>query len=97
MSEKTNCWEFKDCGREEGGAKAGELGVCPTFKNDTYDGDNGGKNGGRICWAAAGTFCGGEVRGIFVKDQDSCVECDFFIKVKKEAGARDFMLIHSTP
>ena len=24
-----NCWEVKKCGREPGGAKVAELGVCP--------------------------------------------------------------------
>jgi hypothetical protein len=26
-----NCWEFKKCGMEKGGAKATELGVCPAY------------------------------------------------------------------
>jgi len=29
MEASVNCWEFKKCGRERDGAKAGELGVCP--------------------------------------------------------------------
>src|ERR1017187_5011738 len=26
-----NCWEFKMCGREAGGAKAPALGLCPAY------------------------------------------------------------------
>ncbi len=26
---KLNCWDFKKCGRQSGGEKAHELGVCP--------------------------------------------------------------------
>jgi hypothetical protein len=26
-----NCWEFKKCGREAGGAKAADSGVCPAY------------------------------------------------------------------
>lgn len=26
---KLNCWEFKKCGRETGGLKIKEMGVCP--------------------------------------------------------------------
>jgi len=29
MKECLNCWEFKKCGREPGGEKASELGICP--------------------------------------------------------------------
>ena len=28
MASKENCWEVKQCGRQPGGAKTGELGVC---------------------------------------------------------------------
>lgn len=26
---KQNCWDFKQCGRQPGGTKVIELGVCP--------------------------------------------------------------------
>ncbi|MGE5174112.1 MAG: two-CW domain-containing protein, partial [Betaproteobacteria bacterium] len=28
--EKLNCWEHKKCGRQPGGHKVAELGVCPS-------------------------------------------------------------------
>ena len=52
---KKNCWEFKKCGREEGGSKAKELGVCPTFTETKYNGQHSGKNAGRCCWIVAET------------------------------------------
>jgi hypothetical protein len=79
-----NCWEYKKCGREQGGAHAQEYGVCPASTDSSCDGLNGGKNGGRLCWAVAGTLCDSEVQGIFVEKQLSCVSCDFFKKVREE-------------
>jgi len=81
---KQNCWEFKKCGREIGGAKAGELGICPASASSGNDGVHGGKNSGRICWAVAGTFCGGKIQGEFVNKQVTCMKCDFFKQVLKE-------------
>lgn len=88
---KQNCWEFKKCGREPGGAKAAELGVCPATTDTSSGGLNGGENGGRICWAVTGTFCGGKVQGTFAEKQLSCLVCDFFIKAKEEEGL-NFMM-----
>ncbi|MCL4435889.1 MAG: hypothetical protein M1503_01700 [Thaumarchaeota archaeon] len=79
-----NCWEYKKCGREPGGAHANEYGVCPAANDHSCDGINEGKNGGRLCWAIAGTLCDGEVQGIFAEKQLSCISCDFFKKVRKE-------------
>jgi hypothetical protein len=83
---RLNCWEFKKCGREPGGEKAEELGVCPAAVEDSYDGINLGKNAGRICWAVAGTCCGGEVHGTFAEKRKSCVTCDFYRNVQKQEG-----------
>jgi hypothetical protein len=47
---KQNCWEFKNCGRESGGAKVDELGICPAKNKKRTDGVYSGKNGGRSCW-----------------------------------------------
>jgi hypothetical protein len=92
---KINCWEHKKCGREPGGAKTGELGECPAAKDMSSDGLNGGENGGRICWAVAGTFCGERVQGDFAKKQVSCMACDVFKMVKNEEGS-DFVLLTSS-
>jgi hypothetical protein len=89
---KQNCWEFKSCGREPGGIRANELGVCPASTALSSNGLNQGKNGGRICWAIAGTFCGGRVQGSFAEKQLSCINCDFFKQVVQEEG-RNFLLM----
>lgn len=81
-----NCWEAKKCGREAGGARSEELGVCPAASEKRTHGVNGGENGGRACWAIAGTLCGGVVQGSFAMKLTSCMECDFYKSVYLEHG-----------
>jgi hypothetical protein len=66
-----NCWEFKKCGREKGGSKMKELGICPAYPDH-------GKN----CWLVAGTFCGGKVQGVFAQKHATCMVCDWYKQVK---------------
>ena len=61
------CWEFKKCGREKGGSKARELGVCPAWPN-----------GGDCCARIAGTLCGGKVQGSFAQKLANCLKCEFY-------------------
>ncbi len=84
---KKNCWEFKKCGRQEGGEHVHDLGVCPAAVEQRLDRVHGGKNGGRSCWVVAGTMCGGKVQGTFAQKYENCEVCDFFKTVKKEEGA----------
>jgi len=90
---KQNCWEVKKCGREPGGSKSTEMGVCPAATNTDSNGVNSGKNGGRICWAVAGTFCGGKVQGDFAQKSVSCMSCEVFKMIKKEEGPEGFVLM----
>ena len=90
---RQNCWEIKHCGREPGGVKVAELGTCPAATDTSTHGLNGGKNGGRICWAVTGTFCGGVVQGTFAQKQLSCMSCDFFKQVKEEEGTGQLLLL----
>lgn len=83
---KKNCWEFKKCGREPGGAKIGELGVCPAAIENRVNGINEGNNGGRACWAITGTLCNGVVDGRFASKVETCLQCDFYKLVCKEQG-----------
>jgi len=83
---KLNCWEFKHCGREPGGAKTAEFGVCPAATEVRVDGVNDGANGGRCCWVIVGTLCGGQVQGSFASKVSSCLKCDFNNLVVKEQG-----------
>jgi len=79
-----NCWEFKKCGREIGGPRTGELGVCPAAKDRSLDGIHRGDNGGRACWIIAGTYCGGKIQGTHAAKIDNCSQCEFFKLVQEE-------------
>jgi hypothetical protein len=63
-----NCWEFKKCGREAGGANTEKLGICPAYPN----------NGNR-CAQVAGTLCGFEIQGTFAVKLANCLNCDFYL------------------
>lgn len=79
-----NCWEFKKCGRQPGGLKTREFGVCPAAAEAKFDGKNHGKNGGRYCWKIAGTLCGGVVQGTFASKLMNCVACEFYKTIRAE-------------
>jgi hypothetical protein len=64
------CWERKGCGREAGGTRAAELGVCPAYPDH-----------GRDCWMKAGTLCGGEVQGTYAEKLGNCLQCEFYDRV----------------
>lgn len=95
MKAKKNCWEVLKCGREEGGKNAELMGVCPSYTSSEFDGVNNGKNGGRFCWAIAGTLCTGKVAGTFAKKLENCIECNFFKEVFSEEEKKGFIL-HQT-
>jgi hypothetical protein len=90
---KANCWEFMKCGREPGGTKVAELGVCPAATDTKSDAINEGRNGGRICWAVAGNMCGGAATCTFALALPGCLACDFYARVladrKRTRATRD--------
>ena len=90
---KQNCWDFKKCGREVGGVKVRELGICPAATEKRLNGIHEGRNAGRCCWVVAGTLCDGEIQGIFADKKGTCIECDFYKKVRSEEGLQ---MIYST-
>jgi hypothetical protein len=81
---KQNCWEFKQCGRELGGAKVHEMGVCPASTENSVDGVHGGIDAGRCCWAVVGTFCEGEVQSTYAQKLHNCIGCEFRSVVEHE-------------
>ena len=81
---KLNCWEYHKCGREIGGFKSQELGVCPVAVENSLEGIHNGKCAGRACWVVSGTMCGGEVQGTFAKKFNDCERCDFYKLVRTE-------------
>jgi hypothetical protein len=48
------------------------------------NGINGGTNGGRSCWAIAGSLCGGKVQGSYATKLGNCLQCDFFNEVRRQ-------------
>ncbi|MDD5260071.1 MAG: hypothetical protein PHD29_08895 [bacterium] len=95
--EKLNCWEFKKCGCETGGAKVSELGLCPAATEMRLHGQNSGKYAGRACWAVGKTLCDGKVGGNFATKMSSCMKCNFFNLVVHEEGdklAKMIDLVH---
>jgi hypothetical protein len=85
---KKNCWEHKGCGREPGGEREEDLGVCPAASEARLDGVHGGNNAGRACWVVAGTMCDGEVQGTFAKKLMNCLECNFYQAVEEEESQK---------
>ncbi len=81
---KVNCWEHKKCGRQPGGEKVAQLGVCPVTTFTELNGAHGGKNAGRACWAIAGSLCGGKIQGTYAQKLNNCWRCDFMNSVKRE-------------
>jgi hypothetical protein len=79
---KLNCWDFKQCGRGPGNEP-----VCPAATDAQADGINGGANGGRVCWAIAGTLCGGRQQGTYAVKLETCLRCDFCQTVLREEQA----------
>ncbi len=83
---KMNCWEFKKCGREPGGSKVNELGVCPAATFKDADGFLGGKNGGKACAYITGTFCNQQIQGTFKDKMKECLKCDFYKELMFKHG-----------
>ncbi|MDP4210303.1 MAG: hypothetical protein Q8928_15935 [Bacteroidota bacterium] len=86
---KINCWEFKKCGREPGGANVKEQGICPASIERRANGIHGGKNGGRCCWAVMATQCsGGDTKEkSFANKLSACISCEFYkVAFKEEWG-----------
>ena len=83
---KKNCWEHFKCGRHPGGNKVAELGVCPAAKETKLHGLNHGINGGRSCWAIAGTLCKGKTQGSYAQKLGDCLRCEFYASVRQDQG-----------
>ena len=89
---KKNCWEHKGCGRERGGKKAHDLGVCPAATNEELDTVHDGNMAGRACWVVAGSLCDGQVQGTPAEKLANCLRCAFYnlVKAEEEESALGF-------
>lgn len=83
---KLDCWEYKECGRQPGGERVSELGVCAAAGESRLDGHNDGTMGGRSCWVVPGTLCSGVACSSFDEKYPHCRKCDFFELVQLEQG-----------
>jgi hypothetical protein len=83
---RQNCWEIMNCGRQPGGPRSAELGVCPASSEARCDGVNSGKNAGRACWAVAGTLCGESCSALLSGEISDCLTCPFYRRVRREEG-----------
>ena len=92
---KQNCWEFKKCGRQPGGQKVADLGICPATVNQKLDGAHDGKNAGRSCWVVAGSLCGGKIQGTYAKKLLNCWRCEFMNLVKREEETSEYGFSHT--
>jgi hypothetical protein len=92
---RQNCWEFKKCGRQPGGHKAQELGVCPATTEHALDGAHGGRNAGRACWVVVGSLCGGKIQGTYAQKLNNCWRCDFMNRVKQEEEPTSYGFSHT--
>ena len=76
-----NCWEFRQCGCEEGGANAEELGVCPAYPDH-----------GHACAFVRGTLCRGKAQGHPVAKVAGCLQCEFHRSPHFDRSARPRLL-----
>ncbi|MFH1776543.1 MAG: two-CW domain-containing protein [Candidatus Omnitrophota bacterium] len=90
--QKQNCWEFKKCGREPGGVKTRELGVCQAAIFALAEGFCGGKNGGRACMYITGTFCLEAISGTLKGREKRCTKCDFYKMMLREEAGKDTVI-----
>lgn len=89
---RQNCWETMACGREPGGPRAHELGVCPAALSGPLDGANQGLFAGRMCWQVTGTMCDGTIGGSFAKKMMRCLGCRF-LQLVQDQESRAFRLM----
>jgi hypothetical protein len=83
---KINCWEHFKCGREVSPQDL-SFDVCPAAKEASYDGGNGGKNAGRMCWAVFNTPCKtNEDSEKLDEGRVTCSICSFYKLVKEQEG-----------
>ncbi len=95
VKHKMNCWEHKKCGRQPGGSKVADLGVCPVTTYGELDGAHGGQNAGRACWVIAGSLCGGKIQGTYAAKLNNCWRCEFMNQVKKDEDPTEVGFSHT--
>lgn len=76
--EEVNCWEYMECGFEEGGENAARHGVCPAYPDH-----------GRLCAALERTKCQlthNAIKGCLPLPRERhCLQCGFYNNVLAHA------------
>jgi hypothetical protein len=88
MTQKLNCWQYNNCGREAGGLLADVLGVCPVSLSMKHDGANGGQAAGRVCWRVSRASQRREISATGLGKP--CHQCTFFIRVRYEEEGESY-------
>lgn len=85
MNHKINCWEFHNCGMEPGGMFSDVYGPCPVPLAMKYDGFNGGRAAGRVCWKIMDSP-NVRINNPFIScsKRNSCCKCAFYNRVRNE-------------
>jgi hypothetical protein len=78
IPDRKNCWEFMACGKEEGGKRAGRLGICPASTATGLHAIHGGMNAGRACWTIEGTLCRKNSPESLGEKKAFCQSCSFY-------------------
>lgn len=94
MTEKLNCWEYFQCGREVSNQHRSDS-VCNVSLISSFNGTNGGSNAGRYCWHVEGSYCISSQanvnkehdRGTVLFKENFCRSCSFRQLVKREEGS----------
>jgi hypothetical protein len=84
MNVKKNCWDHFGCGREVGGDRADELGVCQAAVIGSGSPGNGEDHDGRFCRVAGITRCAGALQRTFAGKITDCIMCEFYEIVQGE-------------
>ncbi len=82
-----NCWDIKNCGRQNGGLNVAEFGECIASKQHL----------GHSCWAIAGTLCGGKVQGITAQKDANCLNCEVYKLYDRAIGTKGKMVSQAFP
>ncbi len=90
-----NCWEYMRCGLRPGVDATDGL-SCSAPTETRLDGIHGGVNGGRACWALAGTTCNGSEQDAFAQKRE-CTSCSFYkVVVQQQLQQGTGALIYTT-
>ena len=91
MKEAQNCWDYKKCDLGPESDKINNTGICSVTWTTYLDGTHSGILDGRACWVTPGIYCGGETQDSFAQKNSTCMNCEFYQKVREEEGSK-FMI-----